>query len=436
MAHAVGVTVEGEPGCPARSRNGEGGEEDGWARPGNEPRDQLLTDPRPGGGLRQAHRRRRAGDRHRHQPWRLQVHPQAHRRHPRHRPHQGRSTRMPTHPGDASVRRCRDLAGDHPESTAGIKGNPRRWSRRSRKASRTACKVNIDTDIRLCDDRRVRSSRWRKAQRVRTRATSPADARAGATSANVCLEASAAPGASKIKPVALEAQALEWWTRPGLTDDPPFARRFRRSVSSARASRSGLTSGQPRFQPTSAHAAFHEAHMAVAAEMRSALSVRLSGSAYCRSGSNGCAGRRESRPWRWRSWSIGSSRARGRHRRPAHRLRMSIRTLRPDSSRCAPSLRPTERSSARAITGRAATTKRVANAPADRTAQHRLAILVHFRPPRGLQLRGCCPASSRRTSSAAPMPSCGARSASARRVRREQHVVEAEERMPGGVAAG
>ena len=49
--------------------------------------------PRPGRRLRGEDRRRRAGHRHRHQPRRLQVQPQADRRHPRHRPHQGRSTR-------------------------------------------------------------------------------------------------------------------------------------------------------------------------------------------------------------------------------------------------------------------------------------------------------------------------------------------------------
>ena len=60
--------------------------------------------PRAGRRLRQEDPARRAGDRHRHQPRRLQVHPQAHRRHPGHRPHQGDSQAHPEHaPGDARL---------------------------------------------------------------------------------------------------------------------------------------------------------------------------------------------------------------------------------------------------------------------------------------------------------------------------------------------
>ncbi len=54
--------------------------------------------PRPGRRLRQADRLRRARDRDRHQPRRLQVHPQAHRRHPRDRACQGHSRPHPQHP--------------------------------------------------------------------------------------------------------------------------------------------------------------------------------------------------------------------------------------------------------------------------------------------------------------------------------------------------
>jgi hypothetical protein len=103
MAHAIGVTVEGELGCLGSLETGMGGKEDGHGAEG-----KLTTPaadrPRRGRRLRQGHQRRRAGHRHRHQPRRLQVHPQAHRRHPGHRPHQGNPRPHPQHPpGDARL---------------------------------------------------------------------------------------------------------------------------------------------------------------------------------------------------------------------------------------------------------------------------------------------------------------------------------------------
>ena len=74
-------------------------------RQGGRPRHRVDDDARPaadrsrpGRGLRQEDTTRRAGDRHRHQPRRLQVHAQAHRRHPRHRTHQADPSPDPEHP--------------------------------------------------------------------------------------------------------------------------------------------------------------------------------------------------------------------------------------------------------------------------------------------------------------------------------------------------
>ena len=45
MAHAVGVSVEGELGCLGSLETGEAGEEDGVGAAGKLAREQLLTDP-------------------------------------------------------------------------------------------------------------------------------------------------------------------------------------------------------------------------------------------------------------------------------------------------------------------------------------------------------------------------------------------------------
>ena len=45
MAHAVGVSVEGELGCLGSLETGEAGEEDGVGAAGILSHDQMLTDP-------------------------------------------------------------------------------------------------------------------------------------------------------------------------------------------------------------------------------------------------------------------------------------------------------------------------------------------------------------------------------------------------------
>ncbi len=131
MAHKVGVTVEGELGCLGSLETMEGDKEDGHGADGTLDPRAAADRPRAGRRLRQAHPARRAGDRHRHQPRRLQVHPQAHRRHPGDRPHQGNPPPHPQHPpGDARlVERAAGTAGDHPPVRRQHEGNLRRAGR-------------------------------------------------------------------------------------------------------------------------------------------------------------------------------------------------------------------------------------------------------------------------------------------------------------------
>ncbi len=75
MAHAGGVSVEGELGCLGSLETGEMGEEDGHGAEGKLDHGPVADRPRAGRRLRQEDRRRRPGHRHRHQPRRLQVHP-------------------------------------------------------------------------------------------------------------------------------------------------------------------------------------------------------------------------------------------------------------------------------------------------------------------------------------------------------------------------
>ena len=89
MAHALGVTVEGELGCLGSLETMKGDKEDGHGTDATMTMRPAADRPRAGRRLRQAHAARRAGHRHRHQPRRLQVHAQAHGRHPGDRPHQG-----------------------------------------------------------------------------------------------------------------------------------------------------------------------------------------------------------------------------------------------------------------------------------------------------------------------------------------------------------
>jgi fructose-bisphosphate aldolase class II len=99
MAHAIGVSVEGELGCLGSLETGDRGRRRRRGRRRQADHDQMLTDPDQARDFVAAHRRGRAGHCHRHQPRRLQVQPQAHRRHPGHRAHRRASTprcRTPT----------------------------------------------------------------------------------------------------------------------------------------------------------------------------------------------------------------------------------------------------------------------------------------------------------------------------------------------------
>ena len=77
MAHAGGVSVEGEIGVLGTLETGSGEQEDGHGVEGVLSHDQLLTDSGGGGALRRRHPCRCTGGGHGHQPRRLQVHPQA-----------------------------------------------------------------------------------------------------------------------------------------------------------------------------------------------------------------------------------------------------------------------------------------------------------------------------------------------------------------------
>ena len=67
-----GVSVEGELGCLGNLETGEAGEEDGIGAEGKLDHSQMLTDPEGSRRLRQGDPARRARDRDRHQPRRLQ----------------------------------------------------------------------------------------------------------------------------------------------------------------------------------------------------------------------------------------------------------------------------------------------------------------------------------------------------------------------------
>ena len=84
MAHLGGISVEGELGVLGSLETGMGDKEDGHGAEGKLSHDQLLTDPDQAVEFVAGDPGRRAGHRHGHQPRRLQVHPQARRRHPRH----------------------------------------------------------------------------------------------------------------------------------------------------------------------------------------------------------------------------------------------------------------------------------------------------------------------------------------------------------------
>jgi fructose-bisphosphate aldolase class II len=152
MAHARGVTVEGELGCLGSLETMRGDKEDGPRHRGDD--DARAAPHRPGAGrrLRQEDAARRPRDRDRHQPRRLQVHPQAHRRHPGDRPDQGDPPRIPnTHlvmHGSSSV--PQDLLAEIRKYGGALKetyGVPVEEIQEAIKHG--VRKINIDTDIRL-----------------------------------------------------------------------------------------------------------------------------------------------------------------------------------------------------------------------------------------------------------------------------------------------
>ncbi len=89
MAHAVGVSVEGELGCLGSLETGEAGEEDGVGAEGKLSREQLLTDPEQAADFVAQTGVDALAVAIGTSPRRLQVHQEAHRRRPGDRPHQG-----------------------------------------------------------------------------------------------------------------------------------------------------------------------------------------------------------------------------------------------------------------------------------------------------------------------------------------------------------
>ena len=82
MAHWVGASVEGELGCLGSLESGEGEAEDGHGFEGKLSRDMLLTNPDEAKQFVAETKVDALAGRDRHQPRRLQVHPQADRRNP------------------------------------------------------------------------------------------------------------------------------------------------------------------------------------------------------------------------------------------------------------------------------------------------------------------------------------------------------------------
>ena len=68
MAHATGVSVEGELGCLGSLESGMAGEEDGHGAEGKLTHDMMLTDPDEAADFVDQNQGGRAGHRHRHQP--------------------------------------------------------------------------------------------------------------------------------------------------------------------------------------------------------------------------------------------------------------------------------------------------------------------------------------------------------------------------------
>ena len=152
MAHWIGASVEGELGVLGSLEHGGGEQEDGHGVEGEGQPRPVAHRSGPGGRFRPRHRGRRAGDRDGHLARRLQVLPQAGRRHPGHAGGRGDPSPAAQHPsGDARL--VLGAAG-----AAGIFNSfggemPQTWGvpveeivRGIRHGVR---KVNIDTDCRL-----------------------------------------------------------------------------------------------------------------------------------------------------------------------------------------------------------------------------------------------------------------------------------------------
>ena len=163
-----GAGLPGQPGNHAR-------------RQGRRPRHRRHDDPRAtadrpraGGRFRAPHAAGRAGHRHRHQPWRLQVHPQAHGRHPGDRPHQGDPPPHPEHPpGDArQLQRAAGPAGDHPPVRWRDEGDLRRAGGRDPGSHQARRAQDQHRHRHPAGDDRVRSaSTWPRTPTSSTRAT-------------------------------------------------------------------------------------------------------------------------------------------------------------------------------------------------------------------------------------------------------------------------
>ena len=119
MAHLGGISVEGELGVLGSLETGMGDKEDGHGAEGKLSHDQLLTNPGRGREVRGRDEGRRARHRNGHLPRRLQVHPQARRRDPRHARDRGNPRKLPnTHLVCTAPRRCRRTCRTSSTSTA------------------------------------------------------------------------------------------------------------------------------------------------------------------------------------------------------------------------------------------------------------------------------------------------------------------------------
>ena len=153
MAHALGVTVEGELGCLGSLETMRGDKEDGHGAEGTMTREMLLTDPDQAADFVKPTQLDALAIAIGTVARRVQVLAQAHRRHPRDRPHQGDPRAHPEHaPGDARLaRRCRRTCsqiirenGGEMKETYGVPVEEIQEG-----IQHGVRKVNIDTDIRL-----------------------------------------------------------------------------------------------------------------------------------------------------------------------------------------------------------------------------------------------------------------------------------------------